>query len=86
MMKCGNCSKPAHYIYQITQDVGQPYCAEHVPGFLYARLQAGLLKTTDEWKKDRDDALEILSNSEPVVSSEDEESKPEKKTRSKKSS
>ena len=86
MMKCGNCSKPADFIYQITMEVGQPYCAAHLPRFLDGRLKADLLKTTEEWEKNKQTALEILSPELSVTEEVVKPVKPPKKARSKKSS
>ena len=58
---CLNCTKPAHFVYQITHTVGQAYCNTHLPSFLNARKKAGLLKTTEEWAELTAESLKILS-------------------------
>jgi hypothetical protein len=67
---CLNCTKPAHFVYQITHTVGQAYCNTHLPSFLNARKKAGLLKTTEEWAELTAESLKILSkdpSKEPAV-------------------
>jgi hypothetical protein len=65
-MKCANCDRDAFYIYQITKQKEVLYCGKHLPNFLEPRRKAGLIKTTDQLKVERDSAIAILSTDEPV--------------------
>ena len=60
-MKCANCDRDAFYIYQITKQVEVFYCGTHLPNFLEPRRKAGLLKTTEKLKVEKESAIEILS-------------------------
>lgn len=66
-MKCANCDRDAFYIYQITKQVEVFYCGTHLPNFLESRRKAGLLKTTEQLKIDRESAIAVLSE-EPQTS------------------
>ena len=77
-MKCANCDRSAFYVYQITKQVEVFYCGKHLPNFLEARRKAGLLKTTDQLKIERDSAIAILST-EPVEEVQAQKPKRKKK-------
>ena len=64
-MKCANCDRDAFYVYQITKQVDVLYCGKHLPNFLEARRKAGLIKTTDQFKVEKESAIEILSTPAP---------------------
>jgi hypothetical protein len=42
-MKCSNCNADALYTYKVTNDFGIHYCQSHLPKFLTAQKNAGLL-------------------------------------------
>lgn len=71
-MKCANCDRDAFYVYQITKQKEVLYCGKHLPNFLEPRRKAGLLKTTEQLKIEKDSAIETLAAIEPP-------SKPKKK-------
>jgi hypothetical protein len=64
-MKCANCDRDAFYVYQITKQKEVLYCGKHLPNFLEPRRKAGLLKTTEQLKIERDSAIAILSDDTP---------------------
>lgn len=66
-MKCANCDRDALYVYQINKHVEIFYCGSDLPNFLEVRRRAGLLKTTEQLKIEKEAALEALSStsSEP---------------------
>jgi hypothetical protein len=68
-MKCANCKNDAVYIYRITADVFTPYCLKDLPKFLSERRKAGLLETTEEYKKMMTEVTPTLADNfkEPVV-------------------
>ena len=43
MAICANCSKEAIYTYNVTAEYLIQYCQSHLPKFLYAQRDAGLL-------------------------------------------
>ena len=43
MAKCANCANEAFYTYAITTAFGIDYCSRHVPKFLQAQKNAGML-------------------------------------------
>jgi hypothetical protein len=43
MATCANCNVEAPYRYQINENFGVDYCQYHLPRFLYAQRNAGLL-------------------------------------------
>ena len=65
-MKCANCDRDAFYVYQITKQKEILYCGKHLPNFLEPRRKAGLLKTTEQLKIERDSAIETLATTEPA--------------------
>lgn len=65
-MKCANCDRDAFYIYQITKQVDVFYCGKHLPNFLEPRRKAGLLKTTDQFKIEKESAIAVLSTEAPT--------------------
>jgi hypothetical protein len=48
MAKCANCSVDATYAYKINDSVVINYCVIHLPKFLTAQKNAGLLKPEPE--------------------------------------
>lgn len=43
MAKCANCASEAFFTYAITKTYGIDYCSRHVPKFLQAQKNAGML-------------------------------------------
>lgn len=43
MAKCANCTSEAFFTYAITSKFGIDYCSRHVPKFLQAQKNAGML-------------------------------------------
>ena len=79
-MKCSNCDSDALFVYRVTLTKSVPYCNSHLPKFLEARKQANGLMTTEKFEAAKQEAIQELSSSEPVVVE-----KPKKKTTKKKS-
>ena len=85
-MKCANCNKNALYVYRMTRTKALYYCGKDLPKFLDERRRAGLLAITEEFTKEKELALEIVSPSTPEVEEEPvEESTPKEKKTTKKS-
>jgi hypothetical protein len=64
-MKCANCDKNALFMYRMTRNKALYYCGKDLPKFLEERRRAGLLAITEEFTKEKELALEILSPSTP---------------------
>lgn len=64
-MKCANCDKNALFMYRMTKNKALYYCGKDLPKFLEERRRAGLLAITEEFTKEKELALEILSPSDP---------------------
>ena len=79
-MKCANCDKNALFMYRMTRNKALYYCGKDLPKFLDERRRAGLLAITEEFTKEKELALEILSTPDP-----EEESTPIAKKTTKKS-
>jgi hypothetical protein len=43
MAKCANCDREALYLYQISDNFKQYFCQNHLPHFLWASRDAGVL-------------------------------------------
>lgn len=85
-MKCANCNKSALYVYRMTRTKALYYCGTDLPKFLDERRRAGLLAITEEFTKEKELALEILSPSTPELEEESvEDSAPKVKKTTKKS-
>ena len=65
LMKCANCDSDALYVYRVTLNKSVYYCGKDLPKFLEERRRAGLLAITEEFTKEKELALEILSTSDP---------------------
>ena len=59
-MKCANCDTHAMFIYDLSSTRGIPYCEAHLPSFLNARKNAGLLRTAEAFDTEKASALEAL--------------------------
>jgi hypothetical protein len=77
-MKCANCDKNALFMYRITKNKALYYCGKDLPKFLDERRRAGLLAITEEFTKEKETALDILS---PSTSEEDSQPKEKKTTK-----
>jgi hypothetical protein len=44
MVSCANCSTDAQYTYVVSSETVINYCTSHLPNFLTAKKNAGLLK------------------------------------------
>lgn len=67
MTKCANCDNDALYIYSLNEDVKTLFCATHVPGFLRAQKNAGLLPTVDEFEARKQAVLDSLGEGTDVL-------------------
>ena len=61
-MKCANCDSAALYVYKIIEGAEILYCQKHLPKFLEARKNAGLLPLTPEWEEERAEILEKMDD------------------------
>jgi hypothetical protein len=52
-------------MYRMTKNKALYYCGKDLPKFLEERRRAGLLAITEEFTKEKELALEILSTSDP---------------------
>lgn len=77
-MKCANCDKNALFMYRMTKNKALYYCGKDLPKFLDERRRAGLLAITEEFTKEKELALEILS---PSTSEEEPQPKAKKTTK-----
>jgi hypothetical protein len=68
MTICANCSKEAVYTYTVTPEYELQYCQSHLPKFLYAQRDAGLLPSAV-----------VVEEVVPVVEEVVEPAKPSKK-------
>jgi len=67
MTKCANCTNDALYIYSLNADVHTYYCATHVPGFLRAQKNAGLLPTINDFESRKQAVLDSLGEGTDVT-------------------
>ena len=82
MAKCANCANEAFYTYAITAAFGIDYCSRHVPKFLQAQKNAGMLALRVETPVVPEPIVEPeIVVEEPVV---EPAPTPKKKTTSKK--
>lgn len=69
MTACANCTNDSVWVYEITSSHTIPYCSSHLPKFLNARKDAGLLKRSDEMVQEQSDAFEALATKSSKKSS-----------------
>lgn len=50
-MNCANCSEKALFIHRGSGIKDTPYCNQCLPSFLRPQARAGVLPTTDEYKR-----------------------------------
>lgn len=69
MAKCANCVNEAFYTYAITPTYGIHYCSRHVPRFLAAQKNAGMLslRVEEEVVEKAPTPKKSKAKSEPVV-------------------
>lgn len=67
MTTCANCTNDALYIYSLNEDVKTYFCATHVPGFLRAQKNAGLLPTVAEFDARKQAVLDSLGEGTDVT-------------------
>lgn len=67
MISCANCTNDALYIYSLNEDVKTYFCATHVPGFLQAQKNAGLLPTVAEFDARKQAVLDSLGEGTNVL-------------------
>lgn len=68
MTKCANCDNDALYIYSLNEEVSTLFCATHVPGFLRAQKNAGLLPTVNDFEARKQAVLDSLGEGTNVLS------------------
>lgn len=66
-MTCNNCEADALYGYRMTEKSVAWYCAAHLPRFLHARRDAGLLETSDKFRELAASAIAALAVSTPQI-------------------
>lgn len=64
-MNCANCDAPALFVYDVPATDTLYYCNAHLPSFLRAQAQAGILPTTDNYDAEKAAVAEILAPEEP---------------------
>jgi len=64
------------FIYDISSTRGIPYCEAHLPSFLNARKQAGMLRTAESFESEKTSALDALRAEHEVEVSSPEEVAP----------
>lgn len=67
MISCANCTNDALYIYILNEEVKTYFCATHVPGFLRAQKNAGMLPTVAEFESRKQAVLDSLGEGTDVI-------------------
>lgn len=66
MAKCANCEAEAYYVYTVTPDFAQEFCADHLPRFLSGKDYQHMVSTTAAFDVAKQ-ALLAPPVAEPVV-------------------
>lgn len=73
-MKCSNCPNDAIYVYEGSGVQDIPYCLKCLPSFMKPMVKAKMVRTTDAYRRAREDVLSRLAP-ETTEESKDEEVK-----------
>ena len=75
-MKCSNCDAEALFIYETSSTHDQPYCNACLPAFLRDHARKGLLKTTEQYLRVKQELAAKMAPEQPKPAKKAKETAP----------